>query len=523
MSGVNTKFYGLVVLLFAVALLLPAESFAAFQPIRGIDEARISRTAISPVNPRVVSIATTNRLYMCREGGEDFQRVAEFRENINHLILDDQWPEVAYVATPRGLFQVRDGSTEQIYETARREEALSILQHRRNTYLGTTRGLFKAETGEWDWEQVDSDLAVLDIEPCENRVLYAAHDGVYALCLLTDEINRLYSISPSQSYDEIEDMLEEADDEDDDIDFIEQAAEDGYTMPYAININMFDPSMIFLATNDGIYKSADGGEAWERFSLRGMGDYAVRSIAQTPQREGVFYAATDRGLFEVDIEAGEATELYAGLTTSDIRDVTAAPDGNLFLASRRGAFQSDARRVAMEVDLIDPVYLEEGPPIKEVQEAAMRYNHLHPQRVEGWFEDIDRSAWYPDFQFTYRQDEEEDVRHGSSDFWRDYYYTDPPDDYYWQVRLDWDFSEIIWNSEHRSVASTARMLQRERNDLLEEVNRIYYERRRLLRGLEAEDIDPADAAQDQLRIEELTARLDAYTGGLFSRRLREMH
>lgn len=61
-----------------------------------------------------------------------------------------------------------------------------------------------------------------------------------------------------------------------------------------------------------------------------------------------------------------------------------------------------------------------------------------------------------------------------------------------------------------------------RNDLLDEVTRLYFERRRLQLELSANMPDEKDEkALKHLRLEELTANIDALTGGYLSEALNE--
>ena len=514
------KFYTrfLAALCLSVSLLFFAGTVqAAFEPIRGIDEASLEQVAISPVNPQFVAIASQNRLYLSRDGGDDFRRISEFRDSINYLSFDAGWPEVIYVATGDGLFRVENGREDRIYSTERREEVLAMNQHRGKTYIGTTRGLFVSTTEDWSWREIrarETRLAVMAIEPCQNRILFATNDGIYSINLLTEDVEQLYSIGRSQPYEEIERLLEEGDD------IVEAADDEGHLVPLSLKVNIFDPSLIFLGTNEGVYHSTDAGGSWDKFSIRGMGNIAVHDIAQTPNSEGIFYAATPRGLFEVQTKTAESTELYRGLTTSDIRSVAASPAGKIYVATRRGAFRADDFHLASGPG-VPGGQLALGPGIQEVHEAAMRYNHAHPQRIENWYDNANRRAWYPDLTLRFSGDEEEIARGSTTDPETDRYLR-APRGYDWQVTFSWDFADLIYDSEQRQIGSTARLIQRERRDLLEEVNRVFFERRRLVMELDEDDLDSPQAIQDRLRVEELTATLDAYTGGFFSRRLAQM-
>ena len=59
-----------------------------------------------------------------------------------------------------------------------------------------------------------------------------------------------------------------------------------------------------------------------------------------------------------------------------------------------------------------------------------------------------------------------------------------------------------------------------RNDILDEVNKLYFERRRVKIELAYLPAQESRKIEDKkLRLEELAASLDALTGGFFSRRL----
>jgi hypothetical protein len=82
-----------------------------------------------------------------------------------------------------------------------------------------------------------------------------------------------------------------------------------------------------------------------------------------------------------------------------------------------------------------------------------------------------------------------------------------------EVSAAWDFSKLVFNSEVLDVSSLV-VLQ---EAILKEITRIYYTRRRLQVDLIlTPPADPATKLSKELRIQELTATLDAMTGNLFS-------
>jgi hypothetical protein len=89
------------------------------------------------------------------------------------------------------------------------------------------------------------------------------------------------------------------------------------------------------------------------------------------------------------------------------------------------------------------------------------------------------------------------------------------------IGFTWDLANFIWNPDQISIDTRSRLLVQLRQDILEEVTRSYFERRRLLAEFEGNPTaDPSLKTERLLRVEELTAQLDALTGGYFSEGLK---
>ena len=92
----------------------------------------------------------------------------------------------------------------------------------------------------------------------------------------------------------------------------------------------------------------------------------------------------------------------------------------------------------------------------------------------------------------------------------------------WDITMTWDMSELIWTNDQTAIDSRSKLMVELRDDILNEVTRIYFERRRL--QIELFTLPPQDlklGLEKELRLQELTADLDAMTGGYFSSELRE--
>ena len=84
--------------------------------------------------------------------------------------------------------------------------------------------------------------------------------------------------------------------------------------------------------------------------------------------------------------------------------------------------------------------------------------------------------------------------------------------------LSWDLGDILYHSDAVDVSREAREVIKLRDDVLDEVTQLYFERRRVLAELVAlQGPAEADRLRLELRAAELAAGIDAWTGGWFSR------
>lgn len=88
------------------------------------------------------------------------------------------------------------------------------------------------------------------------------------------------------------------------------------------------------------------------------------------------------------------------------------------------------------------------------------------------------------------------------------------DAFEWEIGGAWNLGQLVFNPEVLDVSSLA-VLQ---EGVLKEVTRLYYTRRRLQVDLILSPVsDPATKLSKQLRVDELTATLDAMCGNVFTR------
>jgi hypothetical protein len=163
--------------------------------------------------------------------------------------------------------------------------------------------------------------------------------------------------------------------------------------------------------------------------------------------------------------------------------------------------------------------LKEEPSIREAQEAALRHYNLDTETINGMRTRAGLKSLLPSVGAR--------ARFGNSDVNLDSFdFVTFPDqvaardlasgsNLEIEVSGAWDLSRLVFNPEVLDVSALVTLQE----GVIKEVTRLYYARRRLQIDLIlSPPSDPAERLSKELRVEELTASLDAATGSLFSRR-----
>ena len=80
------------------------------------------------------------------------------------------------------------------------------------------------------------------------------------------------------------------------------------------------------------------------------------------------------------------------------------------------------------------------------------------------------------------------------------------------------FPVIAIRTDQTTIDSRSKLMVELREDILDQVTRLYFERRRLQLELRNDlSIEPPVKIEKQLRLAELTALIDSYTGGQFGK------
>jgi hypothetical protein len=288
----------------------------------------------------------------------------------------------------------------------------------------------------------------------------------------------------------------------------------------ALDVTVSGARLLALGRTELLERAIDG-----RFHLRRTELPPGATPIRVRASDDFVLIATDRGLVVGATPAGPWQRADAPAGSGPVQDIAIGAD-EVFVAGARGVLVSSARealRVAVAPATEAPASSCD-PPILEVQRAALRYLHLAGDPVGAMRRGVRLRGLLPVVSFEARKAHGGDTRHYYDESYvsggqRKLYDRDDLSgfDRYVQLRLTWDLGDTVYNPEQIDVSTEARRLIELRDDVLDELDQLYFDRRRALDAAAVAPTDSAEAARERLRAEELAAGLDAWTDGWFGR------
>ncbi len=272
---------------------------------------------------------------------------------------------------------------------------------------------------------------------------------------------------------------------------------------------------------------------------RGEGPWETRRPELPPGAEvrrlaraaGRWWIATDAGLVEARGARFVRAALPAGSTPVA---ALAGADGRVLAVGPRGVLEGrvaavPASRAAADAGAASappaPSAAASEPSVQAVHRAALAYLDLHPRRVAALWRGVRWRGWLPRLSVgggygggrSFALDHDETFTSGEPRFFVDREW-DRERDFDVSATLTWDLGDVLYHPESIDVSRESRELVELRDDVLDEITQLYFERRRVQLEL-AGPPEPAgaEAARLRLRAAELAAGIDAWTGGYWSR------
>jgi hypothetical protein len=384
--------------------------------------------------------------------------------------------------------------------------------------IGTEKGVFLSDDLGDRWRDISDNIknkAVGCVAISKERIYAGAEDGLYARRFDATGWDRIYvKTAPGTGGDEAPPEAIEQ----------EEASADR-----PITCVAFEANRLYMAFGRRLVCSDDAARSWKDFTVSGIAG-EINDMA-VMRKSGKLYCATTKGVFELDRQNDRWAELYRGTDkVSNVTRLVAGNDGanSLWALSERGLYKLEEGRYVQGqyADLdrrLKTFAIESGgePSYGELQKAAMRFSDVDPDKISRWHAESRLKALVPKISVGADNSTSTNYEIYTSAT-KDYIVTGPEDmSKGFDVSISWDLGNLIWSDDQTNIDVRSRLTTQLRNDILDDLRRAYYERKRL--QFELLSSPPADVRarfEKELRIQELTQAIDDLTGNYLSRHMR---
>ena len=488
--------------------LLSTLGFNWQRQIKVLAEENIVCLVKDATNDSIIYAASQDSVYKTDNKGKSWNKIFS-KEGINKIYFDSL-NEFVYILTDGGLYRGRgDANTWDVVfkgSSDLESNCICLAISHEAIFLGTKEGLFISNDQARNWHKLseqfsDSVISALATDPRNDNFVYVASDrGVFITQDNGRTWKRVYIVYSSEVPEE---------------DYADYNGEvsDKVVSIYDLVVYNKEPYKVYTATKNGVFFSEDKGNTWQEVTNVGLRYSSVRSMKISDDGRDLFLA-TDKGIFM--FKGNTWQNLTGNIGFNDFYDMVLDDANATMLAAGRGGVYgvnisqglSDVNMpIDAEQDLnIDDLFKDE-PSIAEVQKAAIKYADVDMAKIKNWRRQSRLKALFPRVDVGY----DKNIWGSSSGP-----ITVGPRG--WNMDFSWDIADLIWNSDETSIDSRSRLTVQLRQDILDEVTRLYYERRRLKSELVLfPPKDKAEKLQRNLQIEEVTANLDGLTNGYFSK------
>ena len=474
---------------------------------------------VHPGDSRIIFAGQSGFLHRSLDGGTSWRVVLSVRgslRNVNALGINNDNPNLIYAASDAGLFLSQDAGEHwaRVFNGRRSLERQCIAIGVRGDLIlvGTRSGLFISRDRGRNWSRQAGEFSGkpvfnIDFAPGMDKIIYlAAENGIFKSGDSGENWERAFLALATQ------DENPEASD----------LTEGGLAKRPKVRFVKADRSIlskVYLAAYKGVYQSLDQGRSWEKLTEYGLLDSRVKMLCQPESQE--LLALTGSGVFIM--RNGRWQECLADLPDSGLNACASDCLGNIYLAGEKGLYRIKPQRGSGYAGAaLTEAYLKTEPDIRKIQEAAIRYAEVSPKKISCWRKDAARKAWLPQLNIG--------LDRNSTDLWHweGGSTTKSDDDILrrgkttvdWDISLTWDLSDLIWSQEQTSIDVRSKLMVELRDDILDQVNKLYFERLRVKNELNGLAIgDRSKRFEKELKLKELAASLDALTCGYYSEQL----
>ncbi|MDD5476851.1 MAG: hypothetical protein PHG87_01365 [Candidatus Omnitrophica bacterium] len=476
---------------------------------------------VNPNDSKIIFTGIAGNILKSEDAGNSWRIVLSIRSttrNINALAMNLSNYNVVYAATDNGLYRSNNlgGRWDRIFRGKNNLEnrCAAVLNTPVALFVGTSAGLFISRDNGRSWDKenkIIGNTAIFNLDAfTPHSIIYlAATSGIFKSLDDGKNWERIFlSYSREDNKNEPDDGETNVPEKLSDIRFVKAGVN---------NVNL-----VYFSCSKGVYRSLDQGRSWDKLSEYGLLNRDVKILCLSGNSE--IFALSPSGIFLYADERWR--EVSFGLSGGKLNYFTLDNLNNIYVAAEAGIFRANQHNqpAFMRQALIQECLLDE-PKIKDVQEAAIKYAEVGPEKISQWRKKAAKKALLPQVSVGLDRNTT-DLWHwesGSTTKTDDDVLRRGRDSLDWDVSLSWDLGNLIWNDAQTSIDVRSKLMVELRDDILDQVNKLYFERLRIKSELNNLAIEDRNKRFDkQLKLEELTASLDALTSGYYSEQLRKL-
>ncbi|MCX5680163.1 MAG: hypothetical protein NTZ95_05875 [Candidatus Omnitrophica bacterium] len=471
-------------------------------------------------------LATRNEVYVATDPNDKWEPVFALPQGENEISCIAGRSKHIYIGTRRGLYRTDDRG--KIWKNVFR----SILPDKSNVLalsvskdnpafivIGTEKGVFLSTDYGSSWTDISGTLKNSRVKCVllDKDVIYAGgNGGFYTSSGLAGNWERSFvKITPERG--ETSGTSEGAEYE---------SEEDGD----GVSCIAITDARVYVGVGKDLFSTSDGGKTWAKVPGGGLSG-SINYIA-SPSKSDLIYCATTKGVFEYEKDKDAWRELYKGFDkVVNITSLTIVGDDekSLWASTDQGLYRLESGRYVSD-NYIDvekglknlKIVFDNEPPFAELRKAAIDYADVNPEKIKNWQSQSRLKALAPKVSLGWDKNVSNTYEIYTSAT-KDYV-TSGPDDIAsgMDVSVSWDIAGLIWSDDQTNIDVRSRLMVQLRNDILDDLRRAYYERKRLQFDIMANPPKDMKSKFDkEARIQELTQNIDDLTENYFSKHMKK--
>ena len=504
--------------LLAVSVLNLGFSWSEASWVRlniGLQDGEVNAIAIDEMS-KAIYAGTSKAVYKSVDSGRNYSTVLPLtgsERRVNYIYINPSSQDEIFVATDSGLYQSTNTAQtwQKIFHSSDElaRQCHWVLANDDILYLATGKGLLSKTLTDPNspWKKVNGAFQ-------DSQIFFLASDDLYLYIATDSELFRVdRGIGSTQKVFSM--IGHEANGNGEEIDIeLTEVSEQAQKKQINFLSSVHLKNQIYICTVKGIFVSHDHGQAWEGLEIDALPLEETTSFAVLG--DGQIFLGSAKGIFSY--EKGQWSRIYKGIETNRIHFLNQDKANNLYAATDRGVYFLEKKLTdSFSEKAFQSVDLKKEPSIRDVHKMAIAYAEVDPQKITRWREAARNKAWLPDLSFGLDRSSTERL-HWDTGLNPDKL-IEGKNLLDWDISVSWNLGELVWNPDQTSIDSRSKLMVELREDVLDQVTRLYFERRRLQIELAAGKLfEPQIQLDKQMRIEELTALIDGFTGGEFSKK-----